>query len=901
MRCSGRSATSRGSFADSAFRRGGAARAFLALATTTTLACGGAKGGVKPPVPGVEHAAPPVTAVVAKRALDASRAPAPSHLVAKIAKSAIGPLVARAGGVGVAAWIAAAEKGGGRELVAVPLASDGAPLSVPRVVASVPQDAISLVVRPSGGPRGGWLLAWSALLDRGESLTVMGLGQDGAARGGPVDIARTSDHIKWCDVIPTTHGAVGVWAEETRSGDANILATAIDGDGKPLGMPVRVARAVDRWQAVAFDDGVGLALVTNDPLDARPSAGRLRWLRLDAAAHPKGNAVPVGTRASVSGDIDVATLPEGVVLAWTDRTGEDAQVDLALVDAAGHVTGPVPAMDAVGGASLVSLAAGAQSAALAWEEPSAHAHPRRALHLATISTASTAGRLSAQSVTALEIAPGAAPELVATADGFALLASAHACLGGASSGTCDGPVVPTFVRFDARLEPVQTEPLLLSEASAPTSLGWGLRCVGDRCFALAATGESPTPIFTVDLEPRISPFATPAAAPLPPDAPRVTSLETLATGESYDDLAALRLGDSTVVAALASSAGADDGERRRSRGSILTVRVLDDNGQPRGATQTLTSRAVPIGGVAMAPGATVQDGAAVAWVTGREDQDRQVHVAHLDRAGRRNREIELTTRAKGDVSGVAMAWARDGWLVAWVDARDGNGEVYATKIDRNLTRVAHEERITNAPGDAGDVALVARGDIAWLAWSDPRESPREGLADIYATTLRPSDATRASDEVRVLASAPHSRTPHLAPTAKGDSVVVVWIEDAATGLEGPGAAMAALLDRDGRVARAPSILPLSAPGRATSIALASSREGVRAVVVRSGQEALSLEAISIGADGLPATKPWPLLDLEAPASFEVAVAFAGDALVFDDVGAAPGEHIVRRADIAWRR
>jgi hypothetical protein len=878
-------------------------RGALTLATMSVLACGGAKSTVQPPIPGVERATPAVAAVAAKRAIEAGRAPAPSHRVATVTKRALGPFAARSGGLAVVAWLAAAESGSGQELIAVPLAPDGSPLSEPHVVAKLTQEATSLVVRPSGSPRGGWLLAWSSVLDRGESLTVLGLGQDGAARSGPVDVARTSDHIKWCDIVPTSQGAVGVWAEETRSGDANVLATPVDGDGKPVGMPVRVARAVDRWQAVPFDDGVGLALVTNDPLDPHPAAGRLTWMRLDAQARPKAPAVAIGTRPTVSGDIDAVPLDQGVVLAWTDRTGEDAQVVLARVDAAAQVTGPSAAMDAVGGASLVALASGPRSAALAWEEPSARAHLRRALHLATITTA---GRLSAQSVTAIEITQGPAPELVATADGFALLAPAHACMGGASSGVCGGPVAPTFVRFDERLHPIQTEPLVLTEAGAPISLGWGLRCAGDRCFALAATSESPTPIFVVDLEARTSPFATPAAAPLPPDAPRITSLETIATGAAFDDLAALRLGDATVVAALASPS-IEAGDRRRTRGAVVTVRVLDDNGQPRGATQSLTSRAVAIGGVAMAPGGTAQDGAAVAWVTGaaatngRDDPDRQVHVAHLDRAGRRNREVELSTRARGDVSGVAIAWAGDGWLVAWVDARDGNGEVYASKIDRDLTRVAREERITNAPGDAGDVALAVRGNVAWLAWSDPRESPREGLADIYATTLRTSDAKRAGDEVRVLASAPHSRSPQLAATGVGDTAVLAWIEDAATGLEGPGAAMLAVLDRDARVARTPQVLPLAGPGRPTSIALAPSREGVRAIVVRSGQEALGFEAVVIGGDGAPATKPWPLLDLEAPASFEVALAFAGDAIVFDDVGSTPGEHLVRRAEVAWRR
>jgi hypothetical protein len=868
------------------------------LVATAALSCGGARSR-QPATVGIDPRpeAPAAAALKAKRAIDASRAPAPSHWIATIAKSAIGPFVARSADAGLAAWMVRADAGG-QDLMAAALAADGAPVAEPRVVATVPQEATTLVVRPATG--GGWLLAWSALLDRGESLVVLGLTREGIARGAPGDVARTSDHIKWCDVIPTSHGAVAVWAEETPSGSANILSDALNGEGRPVGMPVRIARGVDRWQAVPVSDsageGVGLALVTSDPRDDHGATGRLSWLRLDADARPRADPVRIGSRPTVSGDVDIATLPEGHLLAWTDRTGEDAQVMLARVDAAGRVTGPTPAMDSVGGSSLVALASGAQGAALAWEEPGARAHSQHALHLAAISN--TDG-LSAQPITSVEIASGSAPELTATSGGFALLAPAHACMASASTGPCLGPIAPTFVRFDARLAPVQAEPIVLGDGSAATALGWGLRCTGERCVALAATGETPTPIFAVDLEPRTSPFTTPTMAPLPTDAPRLKSLQTIASGQPYEDIAAGRLGDATFVAALAAPLR-DSEDRRHSRGAVLTVRTLDDEGRQSDPTATLTSRALPIGGAALVPGGAPEDGVAVAWVTARDDPDRQVHVAHLDRAGRRTKEIELTTRARGEVSSVAMAWAGDGWLVAWVDGRDGNGEVYATKIDRDLTRVAREERITNAPGDAADVTLAARNGVAWLAWSDPRESPREGLADIYATTLGIHDARRASDEVRVLASAPHSRSPQLA-AAEGDSAVLAWIEDAATGLEGPGATMVAVLDRSGRVAHSPSILPLAAEGRPTAITLAPAHDAVRAIVVRSGKTNLTLDALLLGADGTPVSKPWPLMDLEAPVSFDVAVALAGDALIFDDIGAAPGDHHVRRAVVAWRR
>ena len=281
---------------------------------TGALACA-AKSHVPPAAAGVD-AHPPVPAVsalAAKRVLDASRAPAPSHRIATIAKSAIGPFVARSGDAGIAAWMVAADTGG-QELIVVSLAADGAPLADPRVVATVPQEATTLVVRAVGA-RGEWSLAWSALLDRGESLVVLSVSREGVARGAPADVARTSDHIKWCDVVPTSLGAVAVWAEETNSGDANILAAALSGEGRPLGMPVRVARAVDRWQAVPINDGagggVGLALVTNDPHDPHAPAGRLSWLRLDAQANPRAAPVPIGARPTVNGDVDVAPLPDG--------------------------------------------------------------------------------------------------------------------------------------------------------------------------------------------------------------------------------------------------------------------------------------------------------------------------------------------------------------------------------------------------------------------------------------------------------------------------------------------------------------------------------------------------------------------------------------------------------------
>jgi hypothetical protein len=457
------------------------------------------------------------------------------------------------------------------------------------------------------------------------------------------------------------------------------------------------------------------------------------------------------------------------------------------------------------------------------------------------------------------------------------------------------------VRLDARLQPAQAEPLLLGKERAPATMGWNLRCLGDTCIALAADSSTPTGVLTMTLTPRAAPFVAPTMPRPPADAPRVSGIVTVASGQPFADLATAAVGDHTLVATITSAV---DGvmPRRKGKGgdgagATVSVRAIDHDGLPAGPATSVTARAVSAGGVAVAAAGKPEDGAAVAWV-GRDAGDAQVHVARLDQRGHRASEVQLTT-AKGDASDVAIAWTGDGWLVAWVDARDGNGEVYTTKIDRDLRRTAREERITKAPGDAADVSLVLHGDTAWLAWSDPRESPTEGIGDIYATTLSTRDARRAGDEVRVLATAAHSRSPRLA--AAGDGALVAWIEDPPPGVDAPGAAEIARLDAKAHVVGAGQRLPLAGSGSPATLVLAGAGDGVRAFAARSSGQDVTIDAVALRADGTATSPPWALVDLDAPSSFDVALSVTSDAVFFDDIGAAPADHRIRRAAVAWVR
>lgn len=808
---------------------------------------------------------------------------------------ALGPFVARGPDSGLLAWIARSDKdtGDGQDLVVVPVAGDGAPLRAPRAVARVPQEATSLVVEPADASHGGWFIAWSALLDRGESLTVLGLTAEGGVRGSPVDVERTGDHIQWAKIVPTPGGALCVWAEETPAGDANVLSAAIEVDGRARGIPVRVARAVAGWQVVPTGDGAAVALVAMGPVGDRPPAGTLSWQRLDADGRPEGPRTLVTAEDTVSSDVEVIPLGDEWLMAWTDRTGEDPRVMLAAVDAAGRVRGPSPALNAVGGSSVVALAAGRSGAVLAWEQPHERLRPESELNLAAVNSR----ELSAQPVTSLKVASSRRPELVSTDSGFAILAPAVTCAG-ARTPSCSGTVVPTFVRLDARLDIVQVEPLFLGDDdSNAAAIGWGLRCRAvDRCFAFAAPGATPTPIYAVDLVPRSSPYPAPVPAMDRADGPSVTGVQTIASGQEYGDLAAVRLGARTLVATLTNELDVVNGPKP-ARGAKITLDLVDDGGRFLAPPRMLTSHAVSTGGVALAADGGADPKVAVAWIA-RHEAAPEVDVALLDQSGQWLQQVRLTG-AKSNASSVAIAHAGNGWIVAWVDDRDGSGDVYAAKLDDDLRRAAPDQRIRKAAGDASDLALAVGPTVAWIAWSDPRESPRDGVADIFATTLRFDDAARAGDEVRVLATALHSRSPSLVATPNGGALLA-WIEDAPAGIDAPGAVMVGSLDAAPRVIGTPRSLSLPQRGRPTEVALEREADDLRAVVIEASRDGLSMAALRLEGDGSSRADASELFDLDAPASFDVALALAGSSMLFSDVGASPADHRVRRASVVWR-
>ncbi len=836
------------------------------------------------------------------------------HVLGSIGERTIGPFMARSknADAGMVGWITGAE-GMTRRVIAIPISGVGEPKGSARTIATVGIDATMLVVRATGGKSPGFALTWTVLTDRGEALWTVVLNDDGVPRDKPVELARTTDDIVWVDAIPTAAGAVMVWAEETRGGDANVLVAGLDVDGKVHGVPARIARNVTGWHAIELPGGVGLstvvaagaatkpeppkpagggtALVT--PSDAR--GGLLSFQKLDGEGHIVSPPVVVVPKPVVSGDVEVVRGSGRLVFAWTDRTTDDPSVAMATLGDDGTIEAPRKVVEARGGAALLGLASAAHGTAILYEAPFRRgAGDARHVYSSLIAP----GLVIEGRPNPVEVMGRATPEMVAIDSGFAILAPQRDCEPG-SPRCLDAPVIPTLVRTDARLSPVQREPFAFG--ADPASMAWGMSCAKDLCIALAASGSSPARVRAAEVRARANVHAHTPATVAATDGPRVSDIAAIATSETVVDLAVTHVADSTIVAMLGTKAE-PPGPRVKvalddARNAPLTIstRVIDAAGVVSTTSTMITSRALAVGGVAIAAAEKPEDGAAIAWVA-RDNGDPEVHVTRIDKKGKKTTEVQLTT-AKGDASDVAIAWAGGGWVVAWVDGRDGNGEVYATRVGVDLSRNAGE-RITNAPGDASDLVALASGDLVWLAWADPRESAKDGMADVFVGAVSKKDAKPSVPEQRLLATAAHSRTPQLAPAEGG--VVVAWIEEAPLGVETPASsgygAMWATVGKDGKTLQRPVKLPSGGGGAATSVALERHPKGLHAVVARSMAEAIALDGMELSGS---TPRAYPLVTLDGPPSLDVALVLDGGAVYFNDDGPALMDKRARRARIAW--
>jgi len=818
----------------------------------------------------------------------------------KVPADTFGPYVGDRRGAAVAVW-AALENEQKRAWFSAALSETGKPLGKPLRLGDAPRELGLVAVRPEGPPdaRESGFVVLSTHKTTGDTLEALLIGPRGELRAPMSTLIEQSSPIQWIEAVGTSQGTLIFWASRRgEQTEADMYGLMLDRNGKKLAPSVVLLSGARAWQATRTRDGAALAAVVPPKVGA--PRGSVQLLLLGAEGRPLGKTLVVSAEPSAEADLDVASVGERLVLAWSDRRNPEPRLYIAAVDTSGAIVKkPTPAVEPFGEQALVRLVPpfGSGNAYLVWENLLEPPPAGRSLEIAPVKGDGTVG--AERATLSLLAEDGTIPELRAGASGLAGLTLAAACPKGQ---TCQDPErLPTYIGLAPTLDVIASEPLRLNalEGRAAT-LGWGLTCASSNCFVLAALPTTPAPVFTVELAPRSNHWQPAAQRVRPGPAPRARFVDAVAQSDPLSSVVAARVGETTLVGWLTYFDPATPWERLKKPApdgrfeplqAELVLRAVGTENEPLAAVQTLSQRARSPGGVAIAAGEPARREALVVW-SAIDQGFPQVFLTMVDATGKRIGQ-RMLTRRKGEIADVAAAFTGDGFVVAWIDERDGDPEVYAAKVNRLLQRVGPEQRVTKIRGAASGLALLAKSDHVLAAWADSRNSETQGWADIYTARLRPADAAPLSAEERVAATPVHSHSPVLA--ALGTETILAWVDAPPEGSlpsEGSGVRVVAL-DAQGHAAGAPALVATA--GAPSGVAFDCAAGRCRAVVSSDVGGNTELAAFEWKAGAAP--RPARLLSLSGPASQAGSPVLLGNELFFADQ--VDHKARVRRMGIAW--
>ena len=403
-------------------------------------------------------------------------------------------------------------------------------------------------------------------------------------------------------------------------------------------------------------------------------------------------------------------------------------------------------------------------------------------------------------------------------------------------------------------------------------------------------------------------------APPPPAFPRTLGLGAFAEGERIADLTVLPQADRYLLAWVTYSDGGMPSTSPPPRtagkkapapkmtqkapppgqkpGATVAVRALDLEGETLGEANVISVKGVSIGGVSLAPSASAPGEAALAWV-GKDAGISQVFVTRLSRSGEKQAQ-RMVTRTKEGCSDVALVRHKDGFVVAYVDSRDGKAGVYLTKIGKNLEPIGAERVVARAIGDASDVRMLARGDELVVAWAETRQNPE--AYGVFTARLLAADLSLRGDPTRVVLSPDQTKGVELGTF--GDGVVLGWLEEphanpAATQIAAKAVALARL---DAQLRPMAEPVRVSLPGRASSLSFECD---TACRVVVAGAEGDELAFYGFFFEGAVPSSAARLASIPSVSTEDTNPVVARDWLFFAEDNL-HGAGRIRKAKLAWR-
>jgi hypothetical protein len=158
----------------------------------------------------------------------------------------------------------------------------------------------------------------------------------------------------------------------------------------------------------------------------------------------------------------------------------------------------------------------------------------------------------------------------------------------------------------------------------------------------------------------------------------------------------------------------------------------------------------------------------ISWFDER-DGNWEIYFARLNSLGSK---IGLDIRVTNNSSSSefpSLAWTGIQYGVSWQDDRDGNDEIYFTRLDSSGSKIGSDIRVTSDDdSSSGGPSLVWTGSEYGIAWQDTRHGP---ASEIYFTRLDSSGEKLGSD-IRISYSVNSSGSSSLVWT--GSEFGVSW-------------------------------------------------------------------------------------------------------------------------------
>ncbi len=796
-----------------------------------------------------------------------------------------GPYVARAGDSAVLVWATRDDEGHGH-WHSLNVQSAEAPPSEPLELAPAPDDLSLVAVRQAGEGKGAGYVVVNAEPGDFPSVRAFLLGKEGQLQGGPHELAQAGGAVLWVDALPGKQAPLVFWAVSVR-GLADLYACRLDETREVH----KIASDALAWQIAPQGSGAALATVRQNGVKRDVA---LRFI--DAAGQSTGKSLVLRSRSEAQLDLDMVNLEDHLVVAWSEQSHLEPVLYAAAVDPAGRISQTAKRLTApMGEQALVRLvrpAPGQAQGYVLWENLNQARDDRRLLQVAPLLSNATLGKARAS----LEMYGEAStlPEFAANGAGLSALSQAPLCL--EPPEPCQTPEVwPTYVEFDKELRPIASEPIRPSSTRGTTvDLAWGLGCNKEGCTTLAAPKAGPAPIYWVKLQQATKVFKPIAWQNDEGQRPRLAANEALQELDPLADLAARPSAGAELVAWITyfdptlpyerPKAPAPDGRLAPVRALLQTLHSSNLTNEPT----TISLRARSLGGVSLAEG---KGGDFLLGWAAIDHQVPQVFVTLVNAQGQR-KQLKMLTHSPGEVSDIALTRLDSGWVVGWVDERDGDPEVYAMKLADNLVPMTGEQRLTQAKGGAADLTLTTLGDRVLAVWGDARGAEQQGVADVYTKIVSAGDLSAETAEQPLERTPGHSHTIRVGRTAHGP--VVAWIENA-SGEESQSEIHVAQLDEHGRRQGAVIRIEVGA-ANLSGLALDCANDSCHLVFGGAQGDQAVLWASTLHADRTTSTNV--LTGLSGSPSQQLMPTLAGD-VVFVAEQTSDGQARLRRLNVQW--